>query len=593
MKNAYIKMTLLYLITFLSIIVLLLTILHIKDAKISTARAVANSEHHNDVTSTFLKDKIVKLPQDPMASEKNKASDIPAVSPENLPLNKMTWSVLRDTNVLKNVPVLDKISFNEASKYSDLEGVTCFRGNNYRNSAAFGTVSLSEEKLQKVWSVVIGGIDTWTGVGWNGQPAIVKWSDDLKSKMNILPSKKSKPNLKEVIYATLDGNIYFLDLDNGEATRKMLTIGFPLKGSVSVDPRGIPLLYSGQGIDEIIDDDFQDTSDKSTDKGNTTPTFEKKLKKVEIGYRIFSLMDFKQLYFINGYDTKAFRWWGAFDSTGIIDRNSDTLIVCGENGIFYRIKLNTVFDKNSGRISISPDPYKYRYSYPKKSTTGTENSVAIYKNLAFFADNGGVLQCLDMNTLTPVWVRDVIDDTDSTIALEESEDGNVSLYTACEVDIQKDDGKSYIRKINALTGSLLWEKSYTCNYDSDTNGGVLASPVVGKKDISNLVIYNISKTVGSKAGKLIAFDKKTGNEQWVLNLDNYCWSSPVDVYTESGKSYIIVCDSAGNMFLIEGRTGRVIDKINLGANIEGSPAVYDDMIVVGTRGQKIWGVKIK
>ena len=73
----------------------------------------------------------------------------------------------------------------------------------------------------------------------------------------------------------------------------------------------------------------------------------------------------------------------------------------------------------------------------------------------------------------------------------------------------------------------------------------------------------------------------------------YSWSSPVDVYTKDGKSYIIQCDSGGNMFLIEGSTGKVLDQIPLNANVEGSPAVYDDMIVVGTRGQQIWGIKIK
>jgi hypothetical protein len=31
----------------------------------------------------------------------------------------------------------------------------------------------------------------------------------------------------------------------------------------------------------------------------------------------------------------------------------------------------------------------------------------------------------------------------------------------------------------------------------------------------------------------------------------------------------------------------------VGANVEGSPAIYDDMVVVGTYAKKIYGVKIK
>ncbi|NLO27536.1 MAG: pyrrolo-quinoline quinone, partial [Actinobacteria bacterium] len=63
-------------------------------------------------------------------------------------------------------------------------------------------------------------------------------------------------------------------------------------------------------------------------------------------------------------------------------------------------------------------------------------------------------------------------------------------------------------------------------------------------------------------------------------------------YTPQGKSYIVLCDSIGNMFLLEGTTGKVLDSLNLGTNIEASPAAFGDMIVVGTRGQKIYGVRI-
>jgi outer membrane protein assembly factor BamB len=70
------------------------------------------------------------------------------------------------------------------------------------------------------------------------------------------------------------------------------------------------------------------------------------------------------------------------------------------------------------------------------------------------------------------------------------------------------------------------------------------------------------------------------------------WSSPVAVYTPSGKSYIIACDTIGQMFLLDGKTGDILDTINLGTNIEASPAVFNDTIVVGTRGQKIYAVQI-
>jgi hypothetical protein len=46
------------------------------------------------------------------------------------------------------------------------------------------------------------------------------------------------------------------------------------------------------------------------------------------------------------------------------------------------------------------------------------------------------------------------------------------------------------------------------------------------------------------------------------------------------------------MHLVRGTTGEILHQINLGANIEASPAVYGNMLVVGTRGQRIYGIEI-
>lgn len=515
-----------------------------------------------------VEERIVKLPNDVAPTPDD--TPAPTVAEECLPSRyRFHWELQHGNQPLTDYRRNYNLIFSPADTYAAVEGITTFRGNNFRNTASYGIAAVKEQKLEKAWSVRIGYIDIWTGVGWNGQPSIVKWDEATKKAMNIRAAKKNKSNLKEVIYATLDGNIYFLDMDDGRATRSPIRIGAPHKGSVTVDPRGYPLLYAGQGIHEV---------------GG---------KNVEIGYRIFSLIDQKRLYFINGFDKYAHRRWGAFDSTGLIDRKTDSLVVCGENGILYTAKLNTQYDAQKGTVSIQPDLLKYRYLSPKKGTLGIENSAAIYRNYVYFADNSGTLQCVDLNTLSPVWIRDVTDDTDSTIALEENGEYDISLYTACEIDKQRTGGSSYIRKINALTGELLWEKAVKCYYDSRTNGGALASPVVGKGDISDLVIYNIAKTGTAADGKLLALDKATGREVWTVDLQHYSWSSPVAVYTAEGTAYLIVCDSIGAMYLLEGKTGKILHEINLEANIEGSPAVYDNMVVVGTRGQKIWGIRIK
>jgi hypothetical protein len=477
----------------------------------------------------------------------------------------------------------EKISFPVASAYTALQGVTTFRGNNYRTTASYGTADVQQGKLAVEWekniSAIRGDEIMGTGVGWTGQPLLVRWSEKMRSIMNMYPEKKRKEGLIEVIYPTLDGHIYFYDLDDGSYTRDPINLGVVIKGTASIDPRGYPLLYVGQG----------DTVNHGAMK-----------------YRIISLIDQEVLYELNGKDPFSHRKWTAFDSSALVDAGSDTLIEPGENGILYTIKLNTAYDPDTGTLSIDPDPpVKYRYTADGmgegsgKRWWGTENSMIGWRGYAFYTDNGGYLQCVDLNTMSPVWVQDVTDDSDSTMVLEEDADNQTAyLYTACQVDKQpnaKTAGRAYIRKVDALTGKVLWTRSYACSYDSHVAGGVLASPILGKEgsDIEDVVIYNIAKE--KEGGSLlVALDRKTGDEVWTLRIRNYCWSSPVAVYDDAGKSYIVQADSAGRMLLIEGATSEVLDTIQIQqATIEASPAVFGDRIVIGTRGQKVVCVRIK
>lgn len=503
-----------------------------------------------------------------------------SAKPSNFGFNT---DVMVDGSVVSRYERTEKISFPGADAYTALEGVATFRGNNYRTTSSYGTADVSEGKLTKVWektnASLKGDAGVWTGVGWTGQPLIIRWPDQTRSIMNLYPEKKRKTGLVEVIYPTLDGYIYFFDLEDGSKTRDAINLGVPFKGTASVDPRGYPLLYVGQG---------------DTVRGGA------------MKYRIISLIDQTVLFEMNGKDPFSYRRWTAFDSSALVDAASDTLVEPGENGVLYTIKLNTSFEPEAGTISVDPDePVKYRYKADGLADNsgsrwwGTENSMAGWRNYGFFTDNGGYMQCVDLNTMEPVWVQDVIDDSDSTIALEESlSDQTVYLYTATQVDKQPNaqtDGHAYIRKVDGMTGRIVWEKKYPCTYNSHVAGGVLSSPVLGREgsDIEGVVIYNIAKEKGG-GSLLVALDKQTGEEKWTLRIRNYCWPSPLAVYDEQGKSYIAQCDSRGRMLLIAGATGEVLDTISIQdeTTIEASPAAFGDMIVIGTRGQRIVGVRI-
>ena len=455
-----------------------------------------------------------------------------------------------------------------SGEYTDVEGVTTFRGNNYRDSAAYGNIPDDPEELEIVWSVAVSQIDDWGGVGWTGQCSIVRWPEEVVRIMNVREEKKGGP-LTEVIYATLDGRVYFLDLYDGQATRPAINIGAPIKGSVTVDPRGYPLLYVGQGIPEA--------------NGHS----------VDIGTRIFSLIDQQLLFFLDGDDSFAQRSWYAFDAAPLVDGKTDTMLQVGENAILYLVKLNTDYDPEAGTISIDPKVDRYVFRSRVSDQPGMENSLAVYNDYGYFVDNSGLLQCVDLNTLTCVWAGDTGDDTDATIVLEEEADGTVALYTATEREHSASyDENAYLRKINALTGEMLWKLPVKVYTSEGNEGGSFATPALGKGELGDLIFAHMTRTPDDGA-TLMAVDKESGEVVWRVAMGSGGWSSPVCVYDASGKGYVLVGSSSGALRLYDGRTGRIISICDLEGNIEGSPAVFEDMLVVGTRGKRIFGVRIK
>lgn len=452
------------------------------------------------------------------------------------------------------------------NKYSNLEGILTFRGNNYRDSAASGYISDKSRRLEKLWSYTTECSSWGGGAGWTGQPLIVKWPKNLLNTMNIYEEFKKKETFIEVIQASLDGNIYFLDIYSGKRTREPIKIGNPIKGTPSIDPRGYPLLYVGDGIPE----------------------------KSHIGFSIFSLIDGTRLYHQPGIDKDAFRLWGAFDSSALF--NEDRLIVGGENGLIYIIDLNTDYKVDEKIITINPKVTKYRYKLSEDtSRLGIENSLCAYKNLIYFSDNSGVIQCFDLNTLTPKWIYEAGDDTDASLTIS-VENGVPYVYTGNEVDLQGEKGISTLRKIDGYTGDVIWEKKYECFSiigDHAVNGGVLATNIIGKGNIKDYVIFSIARYKTFNGGIVVALNKYTGKEIWNKELKDYMWSSPVDIYDKDGKAYVIQCDSAGNISFINGENGTILNSLSLGANIESSPAIFNDILVVSSRNGTINAIKIK
>ena len=498
----------------------------------------------------------------------------PAKTESSDPANwNVKWEIMAEKKIVDSFTRDESISFGEGSEYFALPGIATFRGNNFRNCSTYGTANVTNEDVSVVWSKALGSFNGWSGSGWTGQPLIVQWDEETKQIMNLYESKKNKEGLVEIIYATLDGHIYFYDLEDGSYTRDPINMGMNFKGAGALDPRGYPLLYVGSGI-------YTDTK----------------------APRMFvvSLIDGKILYQHGNGDKFQKRNWSAFDASPLVDAETDTLIWPGENGLLYTIKLNTSYDKAAGTISVEPDnPVKTRYTskYSKAGRYyGYETSPTVVGNYLYAAENGGMLYCVDLNTMDLIWAQDTGDDNNSSPAFEWGADGQGYVYSAPSLHYtaKSGGGTISIHKINAQTGEIVWERPYDCTTIKDLSGGVQSTPLLGKEgtDIQNMVIYSIARVPSNYKGVLVAFDRETGETIWEISTGNYAWSSPTAVYTEEGKAYIFICDASGNAKLVEGATGKVVDTVSFGSTVEASPIVFKDRIIIGSRGGKVYCLKI-
>lgn len=544
----------------------------------------AVSEHSESVLYPAIGDSI--LSATPVNGNLENLENVTIPIPDGYTFSQYIYS---GSKKIQNFSLTAPIYFPDPLNAQSIPGILTFRGTSYRNAPSWGFVQTQEEKLEQAWEFSgIGGKQstdgtfTWSGVGWTGQALVVEWSPDVQSLMNIYSEKKAKAGLSEVIVAALDGNVYFLDLDDGRQTRPPLYVGATVKGTPTVDPRGYPILYLGQG-DENADDE-------------------------ESGFWIYSLINGELLYRQkSGNDNRSVRpAWGCADASPLISPGADVLIFPSENGLIYIYELNTQFNPATGKLSISPEASSYVYSYQVSDQTGPqagiESSIAIYNRYGYWVDNSGNLVCLDLQTLQMLWIYPLGDLSDVTPVIEE--EGNmVSLYIATRVENQRPEteayvGAAYTYKFNALTGEILWRTSYPSYMDANEisgAGGVYGTPIVGKYDMSDLVIFPYTRTKdGNEGSTLVAFNKSGGEKIWTYEMSSISLSSPVDCYRASDqKGYIVMTDNQGQVHLVN-KDGELLDSLQLvsrkgtqeetkGFTIEATPVVYKGRLIIGTR----------
>ena len=195
----------------------------------------------------------------------------------------------------------------------------------------------------------------------------------------------------------------------------------------------------------------------------------------------------------------------------------------------------------------------------------------------------------------------------AAIALDLNGNGGLDLYTANMLKNRKS-GSAQIRRYDALSGKEIWtvEIGVAKNTKTKEDVGVKASPVIGKNGLDDLVYFTVTGldaegrsvlgTGEDAKAALVALEKETGRIRWAKGLADRSEASPVAVYDTDGNGWIIQCVENGTILLLDGLTGEQQASLEVAGNIKASPAVYNDIMVIGTTGKGtsyVYGIQIK
>ena len=190
------------------------------------------------------------------------------------------------------------------------------------------------------------------------------------------------------------------------------------------------------------------------------------------------------------------------------------------------------------------------------------------------------------------WIADTLDDTNASPVLDVISDTEAYLYVGTSLHFNQVGGTGVTPffKINAMTGKIEGQYQLTVATVSGVSGGIQATAAVGQQNLKDLVFVPFARYNGKDSGVLVALNKDTMEAVWTMPMENYTWSSPAIFYDAKGDGYLVQADSKGNLFLLDGRTGTVLDTINptkdQNKNFEASPAIFGNMMVLGSRGDQ-------
>ncbi len=426
--------------------------------------------------------------------------------------------------------------------YGDtVEGLLTFRGNPTRSYYGAGPVP-QNPSVQWVYpesstmcglTSVDSEITTWCGTGWTGQPAVFERGGQTWS-----------------VFGAYDYSVHFVNADTGAPLLDPYPTGDIIKGTVTVDPDGFPLVYSGSrdGKFHIL----------ATDRDGPV-----------------------ELWNLDAAGIEGSRWNDDWDGSALV--LDDYLFEGGENSVFHIVKLNRAYDSD-GLVTVDPELVFTAPGYDDEllaewgSNVSIENSVAVSGDTVYFANSGGLVQGWDVAGLaegiepTRVFRYWVGDDVDATITI----DADGFLYVAAEYE-RPNARSAAVGQLVKLDPSAEDPLVWSVFDNANAPDGFWATPA----------LYRDIVIATSDSGRLIGVDRNTGDIRWEIPVAQQTWSSPVVV-----DDVLLQGDCGGTLHAFDVSDTTIqppeLWSVNLGSCIESTPAVWGGRIIVGTRGGQVF-----
>lgn len=433
--------------------------------------------------------------------------------------------------------------FTVGEPWGTVAGLTMFRGNPTRTYYGEGDVSSEPGILWRypespMCSTSSAGGETkvWCGSGWTGQPVV--WER---------PDGKT-----EVIFGAYDRAVHFVDADTGQDLRPKFVTGDIIKGSVTLDPDGFPLLYFGSR--------------------------DNKVRVIALDREVPTLLWSMDANEVNGI------WNNDWDSNPVIV--DDIMYEGGENGWFFAVELNRSYDAE-GLIAVAPEKVLQMPGYNdgllSKSgrNVSIESSVAVFEQRVYFTNSGGRIVGVNVSDVRNGVAPIVFDfyaggDIDASPAI----DAEGNLYVSIEHEPTQMGAGEKAR--NLEVGQLIKLDPYT---DGDPLVWGVDLTVPGTADSGSWAspaLHNGFVYTNTHQGELIAVDGETGEVVWTDEVGFHSWSSPSIV-----GDVLVTATCLGDVraySLDDPRSPVKLWSVDLGGScLESTPAIWNGRIYLGSR----------